>query len=132
MEGNSSRTTSPVVLTILPHGWPQWDQWLPGACGGPALCRPHQRPSADCSRQYQGPVEVDPASFELLLQRSRQRVRIHLEARGERNLRRDATPHATTLLTGDSFVKLQCVTPKSLASERVVTEYLLSLVEQCL
>src|SRR5262249_28313751 len=55
--------------------------------------------------------------------------RINLEADGESCLGRDARTDAAMLRASDRLMELQLVSPKSLASECVVTEYLATLLE---
>jgi len=59
----------------------------------------------------------------------RQRVRIDLEAYGQRSFRRDAGADAAVLLTGDGFVQLQSVAPEGLAPEGLVSEGPPALIE---
>jgi hypothetical protein len=64
-------------------------------------------------------VEVDLAGLQLFLQRVGQRVRVDLQADGQRRLRRDARADAAVLLAGDRLVQAQRVAPERLAAEGV-------------
>src|SRR5262249_29066170 len=73
--------------------------------------------------------EVDLACRDFLLQRRRQRVRINLQADGERGLWRNPRTNPAVLLTGNGLVQLERVAPEGLAPEGVVAERLAALVQ---
>ena len=79
-----------------------------------------------------GSSRFDLARLELLLQRVGQRVRVDLQADGQRRLRRDARADAAVLLAGDRLVQPQRVAPERLAAEGVEAERLPPFVQHLL
>ena len=69
-------------------------------------------------------VQIHLSSFELLLERSRNRIEIDFEADAQCGLGAHTGPDAAIAFAGNRLVELQCIAPERLVAERIESKSL--------